>query len=413
MQAGGNVRDRFVGLDWSLPTPSAEPAFAPEGAWATFSCPTPGGFTPVSAGPPKPFAAAVKTKTPSAAEKTRTPRATGSEGAVSSYFEVVPEPAPEGGKTPTARTPAGLAMSSTKGKGRQTGPTDTLSATAAVPVSETASAANLGQPSLSAGLGPAMEVPAASANAVTIDDSDSDTDGGSGDSHDASPGLSPSGHDGADDSFVMLAPPTPGARVPVASQEAFRPSLYHQASRSLINLSGPSDRRLDSNDLASSRDRLRGTLGRLELPPPSTGTIAAPRPTPADARPSALPPMTSPKASSAVALTSPKVPSSPPPPLSPAVETRRVRRRNSMSDVQRPPPEYSPPGPGSSIPRPRDEEGKEKLPTYSCNVHIEGYLPRKTEFTSPGVQARDRAWKRQYFGAPPSTACAVALTHSC
>ena len=30
-------------------------------------------------------------------------------------------------------------------------------------------------------------------------------------------------------------------------------------------------------------------------------------------------------------------------------------------------------------------------------VHIEGYLPRKMEFSAPGVQARDRSWKRLYF----------------
>lgn len=345
----------------------------------------------------------VRAKTPNVAEKNKTPRATGGEGGVSSYFEVVPEPAPEGGKTPKARTPAGLTATSTKGKGRQTDPDVTLTAVAGPAHPDTASSAETDttngsdQPSPSLGLGPAIAAPAPSEIAVIDDnDSDSDMDGDSGDSHDASPGFPSNGAGGADESFVMLAPPTPGARVPIASQEAFRPSLYHQASRSLINLSGPSDRRLDSNDLASSRDRLRGTMGKLEMPP--TGPISAPRPVPADMRPSALPPLTSPKASSAVALTSPKVPSSPPPPLSPAVETRRVRRRNSMSDVQRPPPDYSPPGPGSSIPRPRDEEGKEKLPAYTCNVHIEGYLPRKTEFTSPGVQARDRAWKRQYFG---------------
>jgi len=45
---------------------------------------------------------------------------------------------------------------------------------------------------------------------------------------------------------------------------------------------------------------------------------------------------------------------------------------------------------------PREEEGHEKLPQYSCAIHLEGWMPRKMEFKSPGVQAKDRAWKRQY-----------------
>ncbi|PLW20586.1 hypothetical protein PCANC_06063 [Puccinia coronata f. sp. avenae] len=45
---------------------------------------------------------------------------------------------------------------------------------------------------------------------------------------------------------------------------------------------------------------------------------------------------------------------------------------------------------------PREEEGREKLPKYSCAIHLEGWMPRKMEFKSPGIQAKDRAWKRQY-----------------
>ncbi|CAH7681749.1 expressed protein [Phakopsora pachyrhizi] len=46
---------------------------------------------------------------------------------------------------------------------------------------------------------------------------------------------------------------------------------------------------------------------------------------------------------------------------------------------------------------PREEEGREGLPKYSCSIHLEGWMPRKMEFRSPGVQAKDRAWKRQYI----------------
>ncbi|KDN52491.1 PH domain-like protein [Tilletiaria anomala UBC 951] len=71
-----------------------------------------------------------------------------------------------------------------------------------------------------------------------------------------------------------------------------------------------------------------------------------------------------------------------------------------MFEIRQEPPPYSilhwrPEGP--QVIYPREEEGKEKLPQYGCHVHIEGYLPRKMEFSSPGVQARDRSWRRLYF----------------
>lgn len=92
-------------------------------------------------------------------------------------------------------------------------------------------------------------------------------------------------------------------------------------------------------------------------------------------------------------------------------EIGTLKRRRSADDLTAPPPKYSSPLPGVAIPRPRDEEGKEKLPKYWCavsrglfgmcyahrQVHIEGNLSRKSEFSAPGVQARDRSWKKQYF----------------
>lgn len=76
-----------------------------------------------------------------------------------------------------------------------------------------------------------------------------------------------------------------------------------------------------------------------------------------------------------------------------------LKRRLSAGDADPPPPKYAitsfvHEGP---LPKPREEEGKEHLPPYWCGVHIEGTLSRKMEFTSPGVQARDRGWKKHYF----------------
>ncbi|KAG8872452.1 hypothetical protein FRB97_007625 [Tulasnella sp. 331] len=70
-----------------------------------------------------------------------------------------------------------------------------------------------------------------------------------------------------------------------------------------------------------------------------------------------------------------------------------LSRRMSMPDMaalraQPPPyPKYTP----------REDEGKEKLPPYSCRIHFEASVHRKMEFSGPGILSRDRAWKRVYI----------------
>ncbi len=43
---------------------------------------------------------------------------------------------------------------------------------------------------------------------------------------------------------------------------------------------------------------------------------------------------------------------------------------------------------------PRDDEGHEVLPPYSNAVYLRAEMPRKAEFTAPGVPAKDRKWRR-------------------
>lgn len=84
-------------------------------------------------------------------------------------------------------------------------------------------------------------------------------------------------HHPAEDSFVLVEPPTPNAAMMgLRTQESFRPSFYHQASRSLVNLSSAADRRMDAEreqEQSNTRDRLNRAAGgglRLEnLPKPS------------------------------------------------------------------------------------------------------------------------------------------------
>ena len=78
----------------------------------------------------------------------------------------------------------------------------------------------------------------------------------------------------------------------------------------------------------------------------------------------------------------------------------RPNRPRSMYELHLAPPayfqEYVRPGLIQPV-YPRDEEGSENLPRYNCAVHFEGWIPRKAEFTAPSVQAKDRAWKRNYM----------------
>ncbi|TIC06384.1 hypothetical protein E3Q08_01298 [Wallemia mellicola] len=99
-------------------------------------------------------------------------------------------------------------------------------------------------------------------------------------------------------------------------------------------------------------------------------------------------------------------PLSPPPPLTPLSthgSPSAGRRRMSLPNMTVAPPQYEDValretifGGIRRVIRPREEEGNEKLPTYKCGIHIEGLMPRKMEFTSPGNQARDRTWRRVY-----------------
>jgi len=139
-----------------------------------------------------------------------------------------------------------------------------------------------------------------------------------------------------------------------------RPSLYHQASQSMVNLSTPRD---------ISADLTRGSG--------------------ADVAPSHAPNLATIPSSEAVPtrITIPTGPFSPnaewaKPPPTPAVGMTssffggdKLKRRRSADDMTAIPPMYEPPFPGTVIPRPRDEEGREKLPEYWCAVSLDKLSP--------------------------------------
>ncbi|CAE6531364.1 unnamed protein product [Rhizoctonia solani] len=128
--------------------------------------------------------------------------------------------------------------------------------------------------------------------------------------------------------------------------ESPRPALYQQVSQSMMNLTSPPSDRTALTGL----DDLRNPCERMPTIPATPGTPAPPVSTP-------------------------------------------LMRRNSMPTMIRHPPNYNELYPSV----PREEEGKEKLPGYSCGIHIEAMMPRKMEFSAPGVLAKDRGWKKQYI----------------
>lgn len=201
---------------------------------------------------------------------------------------------------------------------------------------------------------------------------------------------------------------------PAASEDsAVRHGLYRLRSQSEVALMSPS--MVDSDDEPVGTAAITGLdsvwrTGGLQTPGPSfLSKPSSPISKSTSPRPS-LPP-----------LDIPGTPGPPPTPLSlvtpsspipssptqtrlsarPTTGNARLHRPRSMYELRDAPPDYTSIarqpgfGPRQNV-QPREEEGKEGLPQYTCSIHIEGFMPRKMEFTAPGTQAKDRAWKRQY-----------------
>ena len=76
----------------------------------------------------------------------------------------------------------------------------------------------------------------------------------------------------------------------------------------------------------------------------------------------------------------------------------RLLRRTSMPSFHptSDPPPYPTfdPRPKESRVAPHEDEGRERLPPYSNSLYLIAIMPRKMEFSIPGVQAKDRKWRR-------------------
>ncbi|BGP31981.1 hypothetical protein JCM10296v2_003760 [Rhodotorula toruloides] len=204
-----------------------------------------------------------------------------------------------------------------------------------------------------------------------------------------------------------------------------RGGLYRLRSQSVVHLASPS--MVDEEDQpvgtaalteldpvwrvgAPAKQRTPApsflSFNRNQQPPQSSATsvvqdAVTPTPkTPAPLDTSVRPAPTTPASPTSILAESPTAARSRPATGTPG--GHRLQRTRSMYELRDAPPPYNAvyrkAGLGApQIVHPREEEGREGLPPYTCAIHIEGYMPRKMEFTAPGVQARDRAWKRQYF----------------
>lgn len=80
----------------------------------------------------------------------------------------------------------------------------------------------------------------------------------------------------------------------------------------------------------------------------------------------------------------------------------RLMRRTSMptfTSASDPPPypSFDPRPPKSAPPfQFHEDEGRERLPAYSNSLYLSAIMPLKMEFSSPGVQAKDRKWRRVF-----------------
>ena len=133
-----------------------------------------------------------------------------------------------------------------------------------------------------------------------------------------------------------------------------RPVLYHHVSKSMINLVPPKQEVLPAKDLDKVTSDSKGK-GKAPAGPNGHG------------------------------------------PVPEYTEGPSLRRRRSMpifNATSDPPPYPTFARRDAFVISPRDDEGKERLPDYTNSIHLTAIMPRKMEFTAPGVQAKDRKWRR-------------------
>ncbi|KAH8828955.1 hypothetical protein DL96DRAFT_1596088 [Flagelloscypha sp. PMI_526] len=155
--------------------------------------------------------------------------------------------------------------------------------------------------------------------------------------------------------------------VPVQSEDG-RPTIYKQASRSMIDLHAM---------VKFEAPSTTPPLHEVETPEDDGSAAPLPRTKKISSAPAYEPPLQ--RAQSGI---------------------RRQRSMPTFNPATEPPPYPSfsvgPFGPSGAniLIMPREDEGREELPSYSNDIYIKAIMPLKMEFSAPGVQAKDRKWRR-------------------
>ncbi|KAK0474185.1 hypothetical protein IW261DRAFT_568799 [Armillaria novae-zelandiae] len=179
---------------------------------------------------------------------------------------------------------------------------------------------------------------------------------------------------------------TPGSPLARGHTADGRPTIYKHASRSMINIVGPSLCRRDEEKETSRVNevevvpRTTGLAGLAARLPPSPGNaLETPSPVP-------HPPLQKPSVGDTPGTlhrrrSLPTFSAGSPPPPYPSFTPHKGLHLSS----HQPPPD---------IDAPHVVEGRETLPGYSNSIYLRSVMPRKMEFTQPNVQAKDRKWRR-------------------
>ncbi|KAI0052158.1 hypothetical protein FA95DRAFT_61902 [Auriscalpium vulgare] len=165
-------------------------------------------------------------------------------------------------------------------------------------------------------------------------------------------------------------PSDPEANLLASPSLSRRPSMYHQVSRSMIDIGE-----------MLKKEQKKEQQQQLRTPEPAHRTPKVKGKAPAAPSSQDLP-------AGADAASADEEPTTA---IGPS-----LRRQHSMPTFNEHtvPPPY--PAFGKFGPHivPRDEEGREGLPKYSNEIYLRAIMPRKMEFSAPGVQSRDRKWRR-------------------
>ena len=136
-----------------------------------------------------------------------------------------------------------------------------------------------------------------------------------------------------------------------------RPSMYHQGSRSMADVS-----QILKNEQRSPEVAVGSPKSPVRIEPDTASADAAPGDDPETV-------------------------------LGPSLRRRLSMPTFGPSSAPPPYPQFRFGEHGPTI-QPRDEEGCEPLPCYTNDIYLRAIMPRKMEFSAPGVQSRDRKWRR-------------------